>query len=400
MNWKILGVVAIVLVAALLINQSGLLSLSGYSVPTTPTPPASSATMAWCATAQSVEPLNLPQSQVIASGCYVTVFQNLVLKSFDAVTGQPTNSLYVRILSNGGPLNNGAAGTVLDLGQESSNVFSSTVGYQTGQAIVVEVCSGLNGAAQSTACPSDFSAGNTVIYYPIPAGPNGQGVGVLPFASAYGVNSLTLTLYVNVVQDKYQLCGQFTTNSTTACTGVGHSGSAGSARDAKTNSATPLGNSFPYSLTVSNTYSSTTFPYEAGFVSSIQTDASYAPLNAFLQCSTAVTGGAAADAPAIAGMPLLFQKTAQSQSGNIYGIQIPDASTQKTALNSQSPLTSTGTFTVSLVIDQHLIVSGDTFTLACVTYFWYSSQWVTANTGQVYPLAAAMTPSFTLTMTF
>src|SRR6266566_190817 len=340
MNWKILGVVAIVLVAALLINQSGILSLSGYSVPTTPTPPASSTTMAWCATAQSVEPLNLPTTNAVRSGCYIALFQSLTIKTVDAVT------------------------------------------------------------AQSTACPSDFSAGNTVVYYPLPAGPNGQGVGVLPFASAYGVNSLTLTLYVNVVQDKYQVCGQFTTNSTTACTGVGYSGSAGSARDAKTNSATPLGNSFPYSLTVSNTYSSTTFPYEAGFVSSVQTDANYAPLNAYLQCSTAVTGGAAADAPAIAGMPLLFQKTAQSQSGNIYGIQIPDASTQKTALNSQSPLTSTGTFTVSLVIDQHLIVSGDTFTLACVTYFWYSSQWVTANTGQVYPLAAAMTPSFTLTMTF
>src|SRR6266566_4748005 len=400
MNYKILGVLVIAVVALLIINQSGLFTLSGYSVPTQPTPPASSTTTAWCATAQSVEPLSLPTTNAVRSGCYIALFSSLTIKTVDAVTGQSTNSLYLRILSNGGALNNAAPGTALDAGQESSNVFTSTAGYQTGQAIVVEVCSSLNGAAQSTTCTSDFSAGTTVTYYPLPAGPNGQGVGVLPFASAYGVSSLTLQLYVNIVQDKYQLCGQFTTNSTTACTGVGHSGSTGSARDAKTNSASPLGNSFTYALTVSNTYSPTTFPYEAGFVSSVQTDANYAPLNAYLQCSAAVTGGAAADAPAISGLPLLFQKTSASQSGNIYGIQIPDVSTQKSALNSQSPLTSTGTFTVSLVIDQHALVSGDTFTLACVTYFWYNAQWVTANSGQVYPLAAAMTPSFTVTMTF
>src|SRR6266568_668028 len=285
MNYKILGVLVIAVVALLIINQSGLFTLSGYSVPTQPTPPASSTTMAWCATAQSVEPLNLPTTNAVRSGCYIALFQTLTIKTVDAVTGANTNSLYIRILSNGGPLNNAATGTVLDLGQETGNIFQSGVGYQTGQSIIVEVCSGLNGAAQSTTCTSDFTAGNTVTYYPLPAGPNGQGVGVLPFASAYGVSSLTLQLYVNIVQDKYQLCGQFTTNSTTSCTGVGHSGSAGSARDAKTNSATPLGNSFPYSLTVSNTYSPTTFPYEAGFVSSIQTDASYAPLNAYLQCS-------------------------------------------------------------------------------------------------------------------
>src|SRR6266516_266077 len=260
MNYKILGVLAIAVVALLIINQSGLFTLSGYSVPTQPTPPASSTTMAWCATAQSVEPLNLPTTNAVRSGCYIALFQSLTIKTVDAVTGANTNSFYIRILSNGGPLNNAAAGTALDGGQESSNVFTSTVGYQTGQAIVVEVCSGLNGAAQSTTCTSDFSAGNTVVYYPLPAGPNGQGVGVLPFASAYGVSTLTVVVYINILQDKYQLCGQFNVNGTTSCTGGGHSGSAGTGKEFQTTGSSAVGKSFPYTLTVANTYSSTTFP--------------------------------------------------------------------------------------------------------------------------------------------
>jgi hypothetical protein len=404
----VLGSVLLVFIV-LALNQTGLIKLSGTNAPN---PVTSSSPNVWCGSALAAIPLaNVgPNGNPNYPGCYSQTFTTFKIATTDAVSGAATNALFIRILSGGGPLNTVPLGTPLESGQESGNTYTATAGpYTTGQSLLVEVCSGSNGAAQATTCTSDFTAGNTVTYYSLQGGPNSQGLGFVPFATSLSTVSLTITQPVYIVQNKYQITGQFAVNGTASSTGIGSGGSTGTALECKgstqtCSSAGALGSFFSYSLTNINTYSTTTFPYEAGFVSSTESDVNSRSLNMALECALAKTGGVAGDAPTITGIPQVATSGGGVTNGGTtyFATVIPDSQTQKIAQNAQSPLTSTGVFSVTLSISQGAFVSSDAFTLTCTTYMWFSQALFVQANGSfgLNTEAVAVTPTFTLTMKF
>lgn len=402
----VLGIVLVVF-SVLALNQAGLIKLLSTSSSSGGPSSTASGPLAWCGSALAAVPISNigPNGNPNFPGCYSQTFTTFKIATVDAVSGLATNALFVRILSGGGTLNTAAFGTPLEGAQESGNTYTATAGpYTSGQALIVEVCSGSNGAAQATTCTSDFTAGNTVTYYSIQGGPNGAGAGFVPFATSLSTVSLTVTQPVYIVQNQYKVVGTFGINGTSFATGAGSGGSTGAARSAKTNSATPTTSNMIFTLSVLNTYSTTTFPYEAGFVSSSEADVNSRALNMALQCVLAKTGGVAGDVPVISGMPQIATSGGGVANGGstYYSIVEPDTSTQVIGQNKYQPLSQTGQFNVPLTINQGALVSGDTFTLTCQTYMWYNLSLVQQANG-AFALngeAVTMTATFTLTLTF
>lgn len=342
------------------------------------------------------------------AGC-LNIGQKIEVKLTDAYSAAALSGWTCQLMSNGGPVNQNPAGYIYETSANtgSNGLCSGFAGvYYPGQALIVKVCE------QTTTCTSSSYAQQVTVYYRALPGPQGLPGGTVPFwpGTQSPTTTPTLSLNMPVVRTAGDAAGS---NTPYAFTFVLANGTRiATASTCWLNQAAGTNTCFlgagvkkpSFTFTISNTYTVSTFPNGAGYVSFTQTDV---PANGLLTNVLSLeikqTVGSNPIPVMLAGQtgPFGSSPTATKQGSvpDVFYMTGDLSDKLVKVVDASGTVQKSGVFTETFAVDATAMsTTNDAASLTFNLYIYFSITWFSTYSGTFNTEAVTQMSQFVLTL--